>query len=134
MTDGYTPNDIVNLLKAAACIPMREFQRSRRFHNGTSTEATLRPLSLADVEEAKQSLGQPTQWTAQVTVVVLGTYLKNVVAVTMGGPCSLAMVRVDLAPSFRDGNGLEPNTMGRTGNTPRPWPQTATEGRALQGL
>ena len=68
MTTGYSPSDIVNLFKAAACIPLRELQKSRRKPgngNSTSSGSGLRPLSLADVEEAMQSLGQPTQWTAQ---------------------------------------------------------------------
>lgn len=71
MTGGYSPSDIVNLLKAAACIPLRELQRARRRRSsgtgaGGGVSRAPRPLSLADVEEAAQTLGRPAsaahQW------------------------------------------------------------------------
>ena len=111
MTADYSASDIVNLFKAAACIPLRELQRSRRLHSGTSR--TLRPLSLADVEEAKQSLGQPTQWIAQ-------SYDDSI----KQHPAQRDNGDDNVWPSFGGDEGWAPGMFGR-GQTPdqTPWSQ-----------
>ncbi len=121
MTAGYSPSDIVNLLKTAACIPLRELQRDRR--NGTAAP-TLRPLSLADVEEAKQSLGQPTQWTAHGYNGDVGYPSREGAGGDIGNGWAM-QPRGDLrsSPSFGGGEGWAPGTVDKAGDLP-PWSQS----------
>ena len=82
-TEGYTPSDILNVCKAAAQVPLREYKRRHRgavdinLKDGSvasgrgestakevSTKApALRPLRWTDVLEALQTV-YPTQWLA----------------------------------------------------------------------